>query len=383
MALRLCLVALLAANGAHAFQAPALLPSPHARAAAISGCTPRARATFPKLRMSAGGEEEKGDAKETYSDAAFMLAPVEGDEMVSMISDNGEVSFRAVTATGLVAGAAAMQATAPVASAALGRTMICALLLAAGKKTGEMYGEVGQETVQIDIRGDGPLRQAFALADGVGEVRGYVAEPFVHLPPNSIGKLDVAAAVGKGIITVVRNNPMWKQPYSGITQIVSGEIPEDLAHYLTESEQTPSALGAGVLVEMEHEDVVASGGWLVQMLPGATEESIVKVEENIMALNGSPTDLIKSGKTAMEICGMLSTGLRDMELYPPTTLKPRFTCKCSIEKVFRTVALLPRDEMDALLEERGNVEVKCEFCKRNYRLEGKELAEAYKTVTEK
>eukprot|EP00285_Hemiselmis_virescens_P006884 CAMPEP_0173387366 /NCGR_PEP_ID=MMETSP1356-20130122/9885_1 /TAXON_ID=77927 ORGANISM="Hemiselmis virescens, Strain PCC157" /NCGR_SAMPLE_ID=MMETSP1356 /ASSEMBLY_ACC=CAM_ASM_000847 /LENGTH=329 /DNA_ID=CAMNT_0014343959 /DNA_START=234 /DNA_END=1223 /DNA_ORIENTATION=- len=317
---------------------------------------------------------------ETYSDAAFMLAPVEGDEMVSMISDNGEVSIRAITATGLVAGAANMQATSPVASAALGRTMICALMLAAGKKTAEMYGEVGQESVQIDVRGDGPLKQAFATADGLAEVRGYVAQPFVDLPPNSVGKLDVAGAVGKGIITVVRNNPMWKQPYSGITQIVSGEIAVDMAHYLTESEQTPSALGAGVLVDVKDETVIASGGWLVQMLPGATDETITQVEKNIGGLEGSPTDLIRSGKSARDICDILSQGLRDAEIYPAEFIKPRFACKCSMEKVYRTVALIPQNEMEEVLEEHGKIEVKCEFCKRKYALSGKELADAYKAV---
>eukprot|EP00282_Hemiselmis_andersenii_P024956 CAMPEP_0172019366 /NCGR_PEP_ID=MMETSP1041-20130122/12598_1 /TAXON_ID=464988 /ORGANISM="Hemiselmis andersenii, Strain CCMP439" /LENGTH=326 /DNA_ID=CAMNT_0012674535 /DNA_START=165 /DNA_END=1145 /DNA_ORIENTATION=- len=315
---------------------------------------------------------------ETYSDAAFMLAPVEGDEMVSVISDNGEVSIRAITA----AGAAQMQATSPVASAALGRTMICSLMLAAGKKTGEMYGEVEQESVQIDVRGDGPLKQSFATADGRGEVRGYVAQPFVHLPPNSQGKLDVAGAVGKGIITVVRNNPLWKQPYSGITQIVSGEIAVDMAHYLTESEQTPSALGAGVLVDSKDEHVIASGGWLVQMLPGATDETITQIEKNIGSLDGSPTDLIRSGKTANDICDILSAGLRDDEVYPATMIKPRFACKCSIEKVYRTIALLPRHEMEEVLEEQGKIEVKCEFCKRNYHLAGAELEDAYKTVTD-
>lgn len=253
--------------------------------------------------------------------------------MISMISDNGEVSIRAVTATGLVKGACQMQATSAVASAALGRTMLCALMLAAGKKTAEMYGETGQESVQIDIRGDGPLKQSFAVADGRGEVRGYVAQPFVALPPNSMGKLDVAAAVGKGIITVVRNNPMWRQPYSGITQIVSGEIAVDMAHYLTDSEQTPSALGAGVLVDTNNEEVIASGGWLVQMLPGATDETITQVEKNVMSLDGSPTDLIRAGKSALDICNMLSAGLRDGEIYPPITTRPRFTCKCSMEKV--------------------------------------------------
>ncbi|EKX35838.1 hypothetical protein GUITHDRAFT_79413 [Guillardia theta CCMP2712] len=215
-----------------------------------------------------------------------------------MLSDNGEVSFKAVVATGLVRGACGMQKTSPVCSAALGRTMICALLMAQGKKDAEMYGDQAKETLQIDIRGDGPIKQVFAIADGAGEVRGYTANPFVLLPPNDKGKLDVSRAVGKGFITVVRNNPFWKQPYNGITSIVSGEIAEDMANYLTESEQTPCALGAGVLVETETEGVVVAGGWLVQMLPGASDETISIVEKNIMNLQMSPTSLIKSGKTA-------------------------------------------------------------------------------------
>jgi len=165
------------------------------------------------------------------------------------------------------------------------------------------------------VRADGPIKQVFALADGEGEVRGYTANAFVDIPLNpQTGKLDVAGAVGQGFITVVRNNPFWKQPYTGITQIVSGEIAEDMAHYLTESEQTPSALGCGVLVKPENDEVIAAGGWLVQMLPGASEETISQIEKNIMQLAKSPTTLIREGKTARDICEILSQGLRDEKL---------------------------------------------------------------------
>jgi len=331
------------------------------------------------LRGRAGGLQLRmRDVGSSADAAAFMLAPIAGDELVGMVADNGEVSFRAVVATGLVKGATNMQRTAPVCSAALGRTLICALLLSSGKKDGEMYGEEGRETLQIDIRGDGPIKQVFAVADGQGEVRGYTAEPQVHLPVNAKGKLDVSAAVGTtGFITVVRNNILWKTPYTGITSIVSGEIAEDMAHYLTESEQTPSALGAGVLVNVDQDEVTAAGGWLVQMLPGASEETISQVEANIFALQKSPTQLISSGKTAMDICLALSAGLREQELIPTYTVKPRFTCKCSMEKVYRTVALIPKVELEQILLDTGFIEVRCEFCKREYKLQGAELEEAY------
>jgi len=311
------------------------------------------------------------------SDWSFMMAPVQGDELVGMVSDNGECSIRAVVATGLVRGACKMQKTSPVCSAALGRTMICALMMGQGKKEGSMYGQEQRETLQIDVRADGPIKQVFALADGEGEVRGYTANPFVDIPVNSKGKLDVAGAVGKGFITVVRNNPFWKQPYTGITQIVSGEIAEDMAHYLTDSEQTPSALGCGVLVRPEDDEVIAAGGWLVQMLPGATEETITQIEKNIMALSKSPTTLIREGKSARDICEALSEGLRPEKLVPEYNIKPRFTCKCSMEKVYRTVALVPKPEMQEILADKGQIEVRCEFCKRDYVLKGKELEDAY------
>jgi molecular chaperone Hsp33 len=343
-------------------------------------------ADAPRLRSTRGPQRSihmTTSPEDSSNDWSFMMAPVPGDELVGMVSDNGECTIRAVVATGLVKGAAKMQKTSPVCSAALGRTLICALMMAQGKKDGSMYGETERESLQIDVRADGPIKQVFALADGVGEVRGYTANPFVEIPLNDMGKLDVAGAVGQGFITVVRNNPYWKQPYTGITQIVSGEIAEDMAHYLTESEQTPSALGCGVLVRPEDDEVIAAGGWLVQMLPGATEETISQIEKNIMNLAKSPTTLIREGKSAMDICTALSEGLRPNKVVPEYVMKPRFTCKCSIDKVYRTVALVPRKEMDEILAEKGKIEVKCEFCKRDYVLSGEELEEVYATATSK
>ncbi|PYD07225.1 redox-regulated molecular chaperone Hsp33, partial [Pseudomonas savastanoi pv. glycinea] len=136
--------------------------------------------------------------------------------------------------TGLVDGAARIQETKPVATAALGRTLICALLLSAGKKS--------EETVNIEFRGSGPLRTVFASADGLGQVRGYVGDRNVDLPPNSKGKLDVSRAIGEGIVRVTRNHYTWKQPYQGLTRIVSGEVAEDIANYLYQSEQIFSAV---------------------------------------------------------------------------------------------------------------------------------------------
>jgi len=164
------------------------------------------------------------------------------DELVRTLSREGGISVRALVATELVADAARRHATAPTATAALGRTLMGAILLATGAKD--------DETLQIQVRGSGELGTVMAIADAGGRVRGYAANPTTHLPPRA-GKLDVGGAVGPGVLAVVRYHPSWREPYSGIVPLVSGEIAEDLAHYLLESEQTPSALALGVYVGVD------------------------------------------------------------------------------------------------------------------------------------
>mmetsp|Transcript_26520 Transcript_26520/g.103323 ORF Transcript_26520/g.103323 Transcript_26520/m.103323 type:complete len:397 (-) Transcript_26520:81-1271(-) len=370
-------------------------------------------------RCSIRAEDEDGNGSDDRLPAAWPMLNrhITGDVTARTIAANGEVSCRVVTATGLVNAAASVQKTSPVASAALGRAMICGLLLSAGKKEGE--------TVQLELRGDGPLKTTVAISNGRGEVRGYVGDPSVVLPPNSEGHLDVGKAVGRGILAVVRNHPMWKNPYTGLTTIVSGEVAEDVASYLADSEQTPSALGAGVLVDKKGE-VLAAGGFLVSMLPGATEDSIRIVEQNVQSLNMTPTELIRSGMSAADITGKLMKGLDPLEVCssqsycmqelglapncPQAALKssnwlqpfrmiererlltekalnglnapqvaegyPKYYCSCGRDRVRRTVVLLGRKDIEELIAEQGHVEATCEFCKRCYKLSPEEAMDA-------
>jgi molecular chaperone Hsp33 len=234
-----------------------------------------------------------------------------------------------------------------------------ALLLAAGTEEGE--------TVQIQLRGDGELGPVTAIADGAGDVRGYVHNPAAHPPPRA-GKLDVGHAVGKGLLAVVRYNPTWREPYSGIVPIVSGEIAEDLAHYLSESEQTPSAVALGVFVGSRG-DVEAAGGYLVQALPEASEESLARLEATVRELP-SPTELLRAGLSSDDILARLLEGVGGRELQRGV---PRFHCACSVERIRRAVVLLGREEARDVVESGEDLRVRCEFCATAYSLSPDEV----------
>lgn len=270
------------------------------------------------------------------------------------MSADGGLSVRALVATSLVAEAAARHATAPTASAALGRALMGAVLLASGAQDGE--------TLQLQFRGDGPLGQVTVISDHLGQVRGYVTDPSAHPPPRG-GKLDVGAAVGKGILAVVRYHPAWREPYTGIVPLTSGEIAEDVAHYLAASEQTPSALAAGVFVESDG-GIGAAGGYLVQTLPGVDPAVLERLEVTIRGLP-SPTALIRGGADADGILDALLAGIGSRARERSA---PRFRCACSADKIRRAVALLGRDETRAIARSGEVVEVRCEFCATHYRL---------------
>jgi molecular chaperone Hsp33 len=348
--------------GAAASSTSALRANPrHARVAPSRRRQPPLAAAAASDSGGGGGAEE--DAID--ADALFLRGPVPGDRVVRTMSANGEVSVRVLACTGLVAGAARLHRTTPVAAAAFGRTLACALLLAAGKKDGE--------TLQLEFRGDGPLRGVTAIANGDGEVRGYLGNPFVRIPPNAAGKLDVGRAVGRGILAVVRNSPFAKRPYTGLVSIVSGEIAEDVASYLADSEQTPSALGAGVYVS-EEGLVTAAGGYLVQLLPGASDESIATVERNVTALP-PPTELVRRGMSPDEICLAIMKDLNPLDL---ASSSPRYHCKCSVDRVKRTVALIPEIEVYDLLASQGKIEATCEFCGRRWELHRPQIEELFR-----
>jgi molecular chaperone Hsp33 len=281
------------------------------------------------------------------------------DELVRTVSLDGGVAVRALVGTELVDDAARRHRTAPTSSAALGRALMGAVLLAAGAEEGE--------TVQLQFNGDGPIGSLIAIADSGGLTRGYAARPSAHPPPHD-GKLDVGRAVGRGILAVVRYHPSWREPYRGIVPLESGEIAEDVARYLQESEQTPSAVALGVFVGPDR-TVLAAGGFLVQALPGAAEETLARLETNVAGLP-PPTDLVRGGLRPDDIVDRLLEGLGSRERQRS---EPLFHCGCGRDRILRAVVLLGRVEVRELIERDETLEVRCEFCGSEYRISPDEL----------
>lgn len=229
--------------------------------------------------------------------------------------------------------------------------------------------------MQLRFNGDGPLRGVLAIANGALEVKGYVGNPRVALPLKANGKLDVGAGVGKGQLFVVRTKqlPGEEDPsiYSSITELQSGEVAEDINHYLCESEQKQGALAAGVFVEAS--GVTAACGWQVQLLPFADENTVVRLEQNLAALSElSPTKMVQKGMRPADILAALLDGLEPdfFEAREPTA-QP---C-CSDDRAWRTLALLPRSEVAQILSEHEKIEIRCEFCTTTRTLNPQEIRE--------
>lgn len=278
------------------------------------------------------------------------------DTLVKAITKGVRV-YAAVT-TDLVNEAIKRHDCYPVAAAALGRTMTGALLMAANLKN--------KEAITINIRGNGPLANITADAVPEGYVRGYVANPHVELPLNAQGKLDVGGGVGQGLVTVTRFTGL-REPMRGSSEIVSGEIAEDLTNYLYVSEQTPSSIGLGVLVDTDY-TAKAAGGFMIQPMPDADEEIITKLEENLKNLR-PVTTMIAEGKGPEEIIEEIMTGFQ-MEFL--TTTELGFKCQCSKERLEDVLLNLNRDDMLSLIED-GQAEVCCQFCGEKYNFTKAEL----------
>jgi molecular chaperone Hsp33 len=282
--------------------------------------------------------------------SAAPLAPP--DRLVRTLSRSGGIAVRALVATRLVAEAAERHGTSPPASVALGRALMGAVLLASSTK---------RETVQIELRGDGPLGSVVAIADPQARTRGYVSRPFAEAPPLD-GRIDVAAAVGRhGTLSVVRHADDAGQPYTGIVPIVSGTVAQDLAHYLSESEQIRSAVALGVFLA-EDGGIAAAGGYLVQALPGADEAEIALAEDHVRALPG-PGERVREGFDADAIADELLGALGCRERHASS---PRFHCGCQRERVLRAVALLGREDLERAAQDGETLEVRCRFCAKRY-----------------
>lgn len=246
------------------------------------------------------------------------------------------------------------------ATAALGRTMTISTMMGAMLK--------GDDTLTVKVEGDGPLGAIVVDADTKGNVRGYVQQPQTDLPTNSFGKLDVAGAVGTtGTLSIVKDLGM-KDYFTGQVELVSGEISEDFTYYFAHSEQIPSAVGAGVLINPDH-TVLAAGGFIVQMMPGATEEVIEAVEKNITNMP-SISESIEQGKTPEELLDLLF-GDASYTILDKSPIM--FTCKCSKERFEQAIVGLGTEEIQTMITEDKGAEAQCHFCNEIYHFSEEEL----------
>lgn len=281
------------------------------------------------------------------------------DYLVRAVDADGSFRVFAVRSTEIVEEARQRHNCWPVAAAALGRTMTAALLLGANLK--------GEDILTIRIMGDGPLGGVIVSANAGGEVKGYVQEPQAHLPSTPEGKLPVGAAVGKGFLHITKDLGL-KEPFTGSVELVSGEIAEDIAHYLSTSEQTPSAVSLGVLVETNN-SVVAAGGLLLQLLPQADNSVLAKLEGNLAKLPPISA-LINGGATPEEIINLVTEGI---EIKILETKSVCFYCQCSRERLSDLLVGIGKEEVTSMLEEQGGAEIDCHFCSEQYNFDKDDL----------
>nr|WP_255654979.1 Hsp33 family molecular chaperone HslO [Cohnella sp. REN36] len=272
---------------------------------------------------------------------------------------DGAIRVFAAKTTDLVRELQRRHDTYPTASAALGRTATAAAMMGTMLK--------GEEKLTVQVKGDGPIGQIVIDANAVGEVRGYVDYPHVHLPSNSLGKLDVAGAVGKtGFLNVTKDLGL-KEPYRGSVPIISGELAEDFTYYFAASEQTPSAVGLGVLVDTDN-SILHAGGFIVQVLPGISDEQLTRLEHAVAAMP-HVTALLDQGETAE---GLLRFLVGD-DIVIHDSIQPRFQCQCSRERVERTLISLGEEDLRKLIDEDGQAEIHCHFCNETYQFDKAEL----------
>ncbi len=284
------------------------------------------------------------------------------DYLVRMSAAEGTVLAFAATTKDLTEIARKSHGTSPVATAALGR------LMTAGTMMGALLKDE-KDLLTLSVRGDGPLAGITVTADNTGKVKGFVSNPSVWIPPKENGKLDVGGAVGNGTLTVTRDQA-YGQPYSSQVALSTGEIGEDLAAYFVLSEQVPSSVGLGVLVDTDH-SVRCAGGFLIQLMPGHSEETIDRLEQNISAFLGV-TSFLNDGGSPEEMLENLLSGLSPVQ---EETMPLFFFCNCDRDRVRKVLLSLGKKDLDSLIESGEDTELKCHFCGRKYVFTPEELKE--------
>ena len=284
------------------------------------------------------------------------------DYIVRATAANHQLRAFAVSSRNIVEEARKIHNTSPVATAALGR------LLTAGSMMGSMMkGEKDVLTLQIEC--GGPIGGITVTADSSANVKGYVNNPNVILPPNAQGKLDVSSALGPGFLNVIKDIGM-REPYNGQTHLVSGEIAEDLTYYYATSEQTPSSVGLGVLLDKEN-FVRQAGGFIIQVMPDTEDEVIDKLEAKLNEVK-SVTDMLEKGMTPEDILRYI---LGEMDVEILETIPTEYKCNCSRERVSRAIASIGKKDLQEMIDEGKPIEVNCQFCGSHYNFDTEQLKE--------
>lgn len=327
-----------------AFAAPPLLST-----------TTTTRQTTSRLFTSTNNKPEE----ETLNKSEQLLTSFENqnnlrDQVVSVISQDGGIKVTVVTLRNLVNDVMMQHVLTPTPADALGRTLACAVLMSNGMQD--------EQTLQITLNSNGPLRGVVAICDGTAAVKGYVGSP-------QVGDMHLPEAIGKGFVQIVKNHPDWPNPYNGITAIRHGDVDRDIGLYLAESEQKSCALAAATT--MNGILCTSAGGYLIEQLPGVSEEEMAQVEHNLAALveldggDKLPTNLLLKGKSPLDICELI---LKDLDLKPLQQLTPTLTCDCTDERLVRALRLLPKEDVEEILQTQEVLEARCEFCAKVYRM---------------
>ena len=288
-----------------------------------------------------------------------------GDYIVRATAADAQIRAFAATTKNLVEEMRSLHNTSPVVTAALGR------LLTGGVMMGAML-KGDKDLLTLQVKGDGPLGGMTVTADSKGNVKGYANEPQVILPANAIGKLDVGGAVGQGYLSVIKDMGL-KEPYVGQTILQTGEIAEDLTYYFATSEQVPSSVGLGVLMEKDN-TVKQAGGFIIQLMPFADDAVITALENNLQKFS-SVTTVLDAGSTPEQMLHMLLDGL-DVQMVD--TMDAGYTCDCSKERVEKAIISIGKKDIQEMIEEGKEIEVNCHFCNKNYTFSVDELKEMLK-----
>ncbi len=282
------------------------------------------------------------------------------DYIVRATAANAQIRAFAMTSRALVEEARRIHNLSPVITAALGR------FLTAGAMMGSML-KGDKDVLTMQIHCDGPVRGLAVTADAKANVKGTALEPQVMLPPNALGKLDVGGAVGNGILSVIKDMGL-KEPYVGQTQLQTGEIAEDLTYYFATSEQVPSAVGLGVLMEKDN-TVRQAGGFIIQLMPSADDETINALEEKLKTMD-SVTNILDAGSTPEQLLELLLGGL-GLEIND--TISAQYYCDCSRERVERAIISIGKKDIQEMIDDGKQVEVRCQFCDKIYNFEVEDL----------